>query len=307
MKYSKEMKIGVFVVFVLVVSFFVINYLRGKDIFNREYDLVADFENVEGLAESAPVFIKGYKAGKVTEVEYRPSSGTFKVVCSVKNEFSVPVDSKMTIYATDIMGSKGVKIDLGQSDAYAGDGAYLSAGVEAGLVDGLAAQITPLVEKVTTTLDSLTVTVAGVNKLLCEENQRHISNTLANLEETVESVKVVAATIEGRSAEIDSFIGDLLALSAKLTVIAEKASTTIDGVNDAVGVVTEKLSEADINGVLESFNSLLQKVNDPDGTIGKLLVDGSVYDSLDALLTDIDSLVKKIEENPKKYMKLSVF
>ena len=56
MKYSKELKIGFFVVLVLVVSFFVINYLRGKDIFNNEIDLVGQFENVEGLAESAPVF-----------------------------------------------------------------------------------------------------------------------------------------------------------------------------------------------------------------------------------------------------------
>ena len=35
MKYSKELKIGVFVVAVLVMSFFVINYLRGEDIFNK--------------------------------------------------------------------------------------------------------------------------------------------------------------------------------------------------------------------------------------------------------------------------------
>lgn len=307
MKYSKELKIGFFVVLVLVVSFFVINYLRGKDIFNREIELVAHFENVEGLAESAPVFIKGYKAGKVTEVEYQPGNGTFRVVCSVKKEFKIPSDSKMTIYATDIMGSKGVRIDFGQSDKAAGDGASLTPAIEAGLLDGLAAQITPLMEKVNNTLDSLTVTVAGVNKLLCDANQARIANTLAHLEETVKSVSAIAGTIEGRSAEIEAFIDDLVELSGKLTVIAEKTSTTMDGVNEAVGVVTEKLTEADIKGVLESFHALLNKVNDPDGTIGKLLVDGSVYESLDALLIDIDSLVKKIEENPKKYMKLSVF
>lgn len=307
MKYSKELKIGFFVIFVLVVSFFVINYLRGKDIFNREIDLVAHFENVEGLAESAPVFIKGYKAGKVTEVVYQPSKGTFRVVCSVSKEFRIPSDSKMTIYATDIMGSKGVKIDLGQSESRAGDGAKLTPAVEAGMLDGLAAQISPLMQKVNNTLDSLTVTVSGVNKLLCDANQARIANTLAHLEETVKSVSEIAGTIEGRSAEIDAFIADLVALSAKLTVIADKTANTIDGVNDAVGVVTEKLTEADIAGVLDTFHSLLKKVNDPDGTIGKFLVDGSVYNSIDALLIDIDSLVKKIEQNPKKYMKLSVF
>jgi phospholipid/cholesterol/gamma-HCH transport system substrate-binding protein len=55
------------------------------------------------------------------------------------------------------------------------------------------------------------------------------------------------------------------------------------------------------------LKDLLEKINDPDGTIGKLLVDGSVYDSVDELLTDVDILVKKIQENPKKYLKISVF
>ena len=42
-------------------------------------------------------------------------------------------------------------------------------------------------------------------------------------------------------------------------------------------------------------------------SIGKLLVDNSVYDSVDSILSDIDQLVRKIQENPKKYIKISVF
>ena len=48
-------------------------------------------------------------------------------------------------------------------------------------------------------------------------------------------------------------------------------------------------------------------MQDPDGSLGKLLTDGSVYDSLDAILADVDRLVRKIEENPKKYIRISVF
>ena len=57
---SKEVKIGTFAVTILVASFFLINYLRGEDIFNREIEISSRFENVEGLVASAPVFIKGY-------------------------------------------------------------------------------------------------------------------------------------------------------------------------------------------------------------------------------------------------------
>lgn len=303
MKFKKELKIGVFVVVVIVVSFFVINYLRGKDILNREIEVVSYYDNIEGLAESAPVFVKGYKAGKVNSVEYITSERHFKVTCSVKKEFEIPEDSKMIIYAVDIMGGKGVRIDMGHSETLVADGGYLEPAYEAGMLDALAAQLTPMLTKVNNTLDSLTVTVANVNTLLGEPNQARISNTLAHLERTMQNVSSVAASIEGRSDDLNAFITNLSDLSVKLNSVVEN----IDGTVGEVSGVIAKINEADLKGVVESFHTLLNNINDPDGTVGKLLVDGSVYESLDALLIDIDSLIRKIEENPKKYMKLSVF
>lgn len=303
MKYSKEVKIGAFVVSVLVVSFFVINYLRGKDIFNKEIELVSRYDNVEGLVPSAPVFIKGYKAGKVAEVEYQPETDDFKVTCSVLKEFRIPSDSKMTIYAVDIMGGKGVKIDLGTAETLVADGSELSPAKEVGLLDGLAEGIGPLLSKLGNTLDSLSVTVAGVNAMLSESNQTAISNTLAHFEKTMKSVNGIASAIDGKSAELTALVDNLASLSAKFGSIADKA----DGAMTGVSSIVTKIDETDIAGLVTSFKSLLEKINDPDGTVGKLLVDGSVYDSVDELLNDVDSLIKQIEENPKKYIKISVF
>ena len=75
------------------------------------------------------------------------------------------------------------------------------------------------------------------------------------------------------------------------------------GVNSVVG----KIDESDIEGVISSFKSLLENMNDPEGTLGRLLVDDSVYDSVDSLLKDVDDLVQKIKDNPKKYIKISIF
>ncbi len=312
MKYSKEIKIGFFVVFVLVVSFFVINYLRGKDIFNREIELVSHFEQIDGLAESAPVYIKGYKAGKVTEVV--PVDDGFRVVCSVEKVFNIPTDSKMIIFADGLMGGKAVRIDFGKAKTYAVDGTTLESAIEAGAIDAVLGQVGPMLENVNEG-------IAGAKKLLSDENQAHVARTLANLEGTVNNVAEIAGAVKNRTADIDKFITELNKLSSKLNEIADKVSTTIDGVdkavgtvtetvegvNTAVGVVTDKISEADIKGLLESLQAVLEIINNPEGTVGKLLHDGSVYESVDTLLNDIDSLVRKIEENPKKYMKLSVF
>ena len=303
MKYSKELKIGVFVVVVLVASFFLINYLRGEDIMNKEIELVSKYDRVEGLVASAPVFIKGYKAGKVSEVVYEPEGDEFKVVCSVRKEFKIPQDSRMTIYAVDIMGGKGVRIDLGTSDELVSDGDYLQPAFEAGLMDGLAADLGPLLKKVGTTLDSLEVTVAGVNRVLSQKNTQSISNTLAHLEKTMADVRNIAASVEGRSAELEAFISNLSELSDSFRGIASKVDTTVTGVNELMGTI----NSSDIDGVVASLNELLENINYPDGTVGKLLNDGSVYNSVDSLLNDVDALVKKIQENPKKYIKISIF
>lgn len=300
---SKEIKIGIFAVSILVVSFFLINYLRGEDIFNREIELSSRFASVEGLVPSAPVYIKGYKAGKVSEVIYDSEAEDFEVICSIKKEFRIPSDSKMTIYSVDIMGGKGVKIDLGTSGLAASDGDVLAPAFEAGLMDGLAGGIGPLMAKVTSTLDSLSVTVSGINRMLSEENSARIASTLAHLDRTMANVDALSAVIGGKSDELAAFVSNLQIVSDKLVSVAGQADTVLTGINTTVAL----LSESDIAGVVTSLKDLLDNVNDPDGTIGKLFVDKSAYDSFDALLNDIDDLVNKIQENPKKYLKISVF
>lgn len=300
---SKEFKIGVFAVTVLVASFFLINYLRGEDIFNNEIELVSRYDNVEGLVPSAPVFIKGYKAGKVTEVRYDSQREDFEVTCSIRKEFRIPEDSRMTIYSVDIMGGKGVRIDLGHSQVAAVDGGSLAPAFEAGLMDGLASGVEPLLAKVNATMDSLAVTVSGVNRLLCSENTDNISRTIAHLEKTMASASSIASEINGKSEELADFIDNLGMISSHFASVSEKLDTTM---ND-VGAVMSSLTEAQIGELVNSFRTLLESISNPDGTVGQLLVNNSMYSSIDSLLDDVDSLIRKIEENPKKYLRISVF
>ena len=300
---KKELKIGAFVVTVIIASFFVLNYLRGEDIFNREYEVSARYDNVEGLVASAPVYIKGYKAGKVIDVAYDSNLGDFLVTCSIANDFVVPEDSRMVIYSVDIMGGKGVKIELGASEIMVSDGGSLVPTYEAGLMDSVAGNITPLLEKVTSTLDSLSVTVAGVNKLLSDSNQNSLSHTLVHIENTMANLRALSSSVNGKSEEITSLVDKIHDFSTRLGSIAEKVDTTIAG----VGELVETVNESDINGVITSFKSLLDSVKDPEGSMGKLMNSDSVYNSVDSLLNDVNVLVNKIQENPKKYLKISVF
>ena len=71
--------------------------------------------------------------------------------------------------------------------------------------------------------------------------------------------------------------------------------------------ITSELAEADIKNVIDNLNNLLVKLQDPDGTIGKLMTTDSLHNSVNTLVNNIDSLIQKISNNPKKYLKISVF
>lgn len=300
---KKEFKIGIFAVIVIVASFFVLNYLRGEDIFNRESEYTATYENLNGLVASAPVYIQGYKAGKVSEVSYDKEQKCFNVLCSVSKDFDIPVDSKMTIYAVDIMGGKGIRIDLGTSDELAEDGAVLIPNYEAGLMDGLSEKIAPLMAKVQQTIDSLGVTVAGVNRILSESNTYNISKTLEHVESLTSDLESISSKVDGRSSEITALIENLKTFSDGLGGVMASVDTTLAGVGTAVA----SLNAADLTGTISSLKTLVDNINDPEGTVGKLFVDDSIHDSVDSLLNNIDRFVDKIQENPRKYLKLSVF
>ena len=225
------------------------------------------------------------------------------MVCSIRNEFKVPQDSKMTIYGVDIMGTKGVKIDLGTAGQYVEDGGILSPMKEPSLIDGLAGEIGPLLSSVSALIDSLGLTVSGLNKIMTEQNALKVSDIIENLDKTITGLQALVSSVEGRSEELETFITNLSAVSENLSVIMSKAHTTVDGVNEMIATV----NKAEIDELVSSFKVLLENINDPDGSVSKLLTDDSVYDSADALLKDIDDLVKKIQENPKKYIKISVF
>ncbi|MGM9741987.1 MAG: MlaD family protein [Candidatus Cryptobacteroides sp.] len=297
---TRETKIGIFAVAVLTSTFFVVNYLRGADVFGKDIRIVSHYSDVEGLVPSNPVYMKGYKAGSVTSVEYNPETDMFDVVCAVKKKMRIPVDTKMTIYSVDIMGGKGIRLDLGTSGEMVVDGAEMMPCTEPDMISSLTSMIGPLVEKVTATLDTLKVTGAELNRILSGVDDSSLSSIIEHADRTMANLENLTSGLAARSPEIDSLLVNFKNVSSKLVTISGSADVAMDGLSKVVG----ELTEADLKGLVESLRQVADGLTDPDGTVGRILSDGEIYDTLQSLIKDIDSLVKNIEADPKKYLRI---
>lgn len=297
---KRETKIGIFAVAVLTSTFFVVNYLRGADVFGKDIRIISHYSKVEGLVPSNPVYMKGYKAGSVSSVEYNPETDMFDVVCAVKKKMRIPADTKMTIYSVDIMGGKGIRLDLGTSDVLVRDGAELMACTEPDMISSLTGMIGPLVANVSATLDTLKVTGSELNRILSGIDDSSLSSTLAHADKTMANLEKLTSGLAARSPEIDSLLVNFKNVSTKLVTISGSADLAMDGLSRVVS----ELTEADLKGLVESLRNVADGLADPEGTVGRMLSDGEIYDALQSLIKDIDSLVKNIEADPKKYLKI---
>ena len=78
--------------------------------------------------------------------------------------------------------------------------------------------------------------------------------------------------------------------------------------------ITTQAKEADIkqlltntNQAILSANQLLEQMQSPEGTVGKMLNSTEVYDQLNRTIADVDSLINDIKANPKRYIHIKVF
>ncbi len=62
-----------------------------------------------------------------------------------------------------------------------------------------------------------------------------------------------------------------------------------------------------IEGVLGSFETILTRIEDGQGTLGRLLASDSLYTSLLTTLESGRTLLDDIRENPGRYISVSVF
>lgn len=299
---KRETKIGIFAALVLLSTFLIINYLRGADVFDKEITLISHYPSTEGLEASNPVIVKGYKAGSVTRVVYNPETDMFDVSCTVLKKIRIPEDSRMTIHSVDIMGGKGIRIDLGTSETTVRNKAELKGDYAPDLLSSLGDAVGPLLVKLTGIIDSLSNTAAGLNRVLAAVDESKVQSSISHLEGTLSNVDKFSASLAGNTTNIDSLIHNLRDVSTRLVSICDGADKAVAN----VGTITDNLTEADLKGLVASLKELSIRLNDTDGTVGKLINDSEAYDSLNSLLSDVDSLVKRIEADPKKYLKFKV-
>ncbi len=300
---SKNQAIGLFLLTIIISTFLVLNFLKGQNLFNGKTNYQTFYKDIAGLTATTPVYISGYKAGIIEEIKYNKENNNFAVIFSLKSEFEIPSNSIAEIYSADIMGTRYLRITYGNSKTIAKKGDTFEGRIESDMMSELTASIGPLKDQLSSLINNLNTTLISVNSLLDENAITQLHSSFENLNETLSNAENFTDSLTRLSPHLNEIVTNLEYLSGNFKDSGDDIESSLSNINN----ITTQLSEAKLEEAVNNLNTLLVKIQDQEGSLGKLITTDSLHNSINSTISSIDTLIKKITENPKKYIKVSVF
>lgn len=316
MNISKEFKIGLVVVVAIAAFVWGLSFLKGSEMFEGKYYLYALYPKIENLIPANPVQINGYKIGKINKLRLFSKEGKQFVLVKflITEEIPIPVGSKARAVSADLLGSKAIEIIFSKNKDLVKNGDTLIAETEQGLKESFNAQLAPLQAKAEKLIGSIDSVFTVVTTMLNPKARNNIDLTfesvrkaIGNIERSTDKMDDLLAT---EKPKITGILNNLNSVTLNLSKNEDKINKAIDNFSNLSDSISKaKLSSAINNAdkTLKELNDLLARVNQGQGTLGKMAKNDSLYNNLNKSAEDLDKLLKDLRMNPKRYIHFSVF
>ena len=309
MKISNETKVGILAAIAIAIFIVGYNFLKGNDIFTSENEFYAKYDKVDGLAISKPVLVNGYQIGRVSALALQPN-GQILAQFKINPKYLVPDNTIARLESTDLLGSKAVIFDLGNSLKYAIDGDTLNANVQQNIME----QVEPVQKKAQVIIAKLDSLLSSVNTILNPDFQKNVNRSFASIAKTLETLELTSKTVDGavsiQAKRIDNILANAESISSNLKNNNEKITAIMNNMNN----VTDQLAKANFKETLDKANkavadlqATVAKINNGAGSLGMLLNDEKLYNNLNNAAANLDKLMIDLQANPKRYVSFSVF
>jgi len=313
MKLSRLFWIGLTFVFISIIFVFGLLYIQDISIRKSNYIFTVIFENVQGLHMGDEVDMLGKKIGKVSQTRIKGQKIAVELSIDKAFAFNIPVDSKIEVKSEGLIGSKFISITPGYNrEDFILPGATVEGLREFGFTE-LTPDIVPMTHDLSAFARQLRATLGDQEK--------------DNIRIAIKNIESITTGLDNFIQNNQSFISDEDKVNFQLTLQNLKVFTTelnnginkeiikLDHILENVKNVTDKSDEINIiiNELLESsklissstkkLDHIFTKLENGEGTLGKLVSDETLHDNMNNFVNDIRALIQDFKDNPTKYMK----
>ncbi|MBT6689205.1 MAG: MCE family protein [Flavobacteriaceae bacterium] len=296
MKNKNEIKTGILVVIGIGLFIFGFSYLKSNDIFVGDRTFYAVYDDVEGVVNGTPVTVNGFPVGSIQDISFLKNNNLL-VKFRVENDLTFSINSIAQIYETGLIGGKALAIiPANDNSRIAVSKDTLKSSVAPGLTELVNEKLTPLQENIESMILSANEVLSKVSLIFDDSTRTNLKTIVSDFTETIRDLKETSAVLKSNKLNIDKIIDNALDISTDLSEISK----------------TINQSELDlIIGNFKIFSNdlalILEKINDSNGTISKLIENDTLFQNLNNASKSIDLLLEDIRLNPKRYIHFSIF
>lgn len=331
---TKEIRIGLLAIIATALLIWGYKFLLGTNILQSSNTFYVEYNNVDNLQISAPVFVNGFKVGTVKDVYMKPENlNMVMVVLDVDKKIKLPPNTVAELKNAGMMGGKMIDLKYTgncNDDCYESGSTlpgkslgFIQSLVQPGEIDiymesikqGLEGVIDTLNHSLTEgdpeegigkTIADLRIAIANLKMMTTQMNQlfanssSHLVGVLTNLESVTNNIKDNNEQIAGLLKNANEVTAQLA--NARLDTTVLKANRALSSTNDAITSLDETLVKA--NSTFNELQTLLANMNSGDGTMGSLMKDKELYENLNEASQNLNLLLQDFRLHPKRYINL---
>jgi phospholipid/cholesterol/gamma-HCH transport system substrate-binding protein len=313
-KIKTEYKIGVIGLITILVLYFGIMFLKGKDLFNVETSYYAVFDDVSGLYKSNYIYLNGMKVGYIKDINMLDQSGKkFVVWIAVSGDVKIPDDSKLSIFSSDMLGSKALKINMGISKTSFEKKDTITSDIENGMIDQLANNITPIVVKLNSVMTNLDTLIVSVNNVMDSKTQANIKASMESIKNSTQNIEHITLNLDKVVESERNKIKTILTNAESITNNFKENNQALTNAINNFSNISDTIAKANLGSTitqtnlsLKSLSNILKSIEQGEGNAGLLLKDDKLYKNMESSTKKLDALIEDIKQNPKRYLKFSI-
>ena len=293
LSYKQEVTVGSLVILAIVLFVVGTSWLSGRSVAGDSDEWwKIQFKEAGNLKASSPVRISGVPVGKVQRIRLL-DVGKVLVEVSLPERIAPRVDANAQIVAVGFVGDAAVEFNPGDApEKLSRDRVIL--GTQAQGLSDLAAGLSDRADSVLIGVQAI------VNQKTADQLYATLSALQATLKASQRTMEIYGDPGKGPTAQLTKTLETLERMTARLdSTLANpgltQALTRSDSLTANLSAMTAQLSSTGAR-----LDSLLLKINQGQGTLGKFATDSGLYNDLRATTQSMKNLLDELQKHPGK-------
>lgn len=306
MKLNSEVKIGITVFLAAVAAVIGFRFMSDIPVFRTSQQIYTTFERVDGLGTGSQVLLRGVRVGSVNEVMLTESDSV-RVRMRIDLSKPIPKDTKAYLTSLGIIEGKSIVLELGESDETIDESGEIEGFYIDSIMDTFSSQGEEFAGDISNSFTELNDFLKQLNSTLDDDARNNLSETFTNVENATRNISDL---LDEKKSELDEAIQSGNSMMNELDTMATTNRPKVDSLMTSLEYNVRELEKVrvEIESASANLNQILEKINNGEGTLGKLVNDPAMYENLDELSVELKELVKGINEEPGRYLKhMSIF